>query len=69
MKGKILHGASVNKPLNTIHEDKTYWTDEEIQRMLCNVHLSVVKTWRERAAHIFWNENFPLDKGRTKMVG
>jgi hypothetical protein len=23
-----------------------YWTDEEIQRMLCDVYLSAVNTWR-----------------------
>jgi hypothetical protein len=68
-KGKIVQGASVINPRNTTYTDKTYWTDEEIQRMLHNVHLSVVKTWSEWAVHIFWNENFLLDKDRTKMVG
>jgi hypothetical protein len=36
-EGKILHSASIIKPVN--------WTDEEIERRSLGVHFSVVKTW------------------------
>jgi hypothetical protein len=44
-KGKILHSASVNKPYDIIHNETSYWTDEEIQRMLHDIHFSVAETW------------------------
>jgi hypothetical protein len=42
---KILHGTSLNKPGDIVHNKTSFWTDEEIQRTLSNVHSSVVKMW------------------------
>jgi hypothetical protein len=33
MEGKILLGASINKPGNTVCIETSYWTDEEDQRI------------------------------------
>jgi hypothetical protein len=39
-KGKILHGASVNKPSNTIHNETSCGTDDEIQRTSHDAYFS-----------------------------
>jgi hypothetical protein len=69
MEGKILHNACANKASNTIHNEMSYWTLEEIQRMLYDVHFLVVKTRRRYAAHRSWNVNYLLGKGSTERVG
>jgi hypothetical protein len=43
-RGKILHDAPQNKLSDTIYTETSYWTDEEIQRMSCDVHSLVVRT-------------------------
>lgn len=64
----MLDGASVNKPWNTIYKDKPSGLLEKYRGCYA-MYVSVVKTWRERVAHIFWYENFLLGKGRPKIVG
>jgi hypothetical protein len=69
MDAKTLHSACVNKASNTINNETSYWTLEEIQRMSCDVHFLVVKTRRRYAALRSWNVNFILGKGRTERAG
>jgi hypothetical protein len=43
MEGKTLHSACVNKARDTIHNETSCWTLEEIQRMSYDVHFLLVK--------------------------
>lgn len=36
----------IHKQTKRHYTQTNYWTDEEIQRMLCDVYLSAVNTWR-----------------------
>jgi hypothetical protein len=38
---KILHAASINKPSDMTHDETSYWSDERIQTISCDVHFSV----------------------------
>jgi hypothetical protein len=58
---KILHGASVNKPWDTIYE-KTFWTEEGIWRMICKYLM------RESYSHILDQELSPR-QGQEKECG
>jgi hypothetical protein len=42
--------TSINEPSDTIHNEMSYWTDEEIWSMYYDVHLSVTETWQAYAA-------------------
>jgi hypothetical protein len=63
MEGKILHSAYVNKARDTIHNEESYWTLEEIRRM------SYWLNRRRYAALRSWNVNFLLGKSRTERMG
>jgi hypothetical protein len=46
---------------DTVHNQTSYWTDEEIHRMSTDVPFSVVETW--------WRMQTPLIKDRRERVG